>query len=466
MDLGIQFFTAAKAQHESGAKWSLIVLIVLAYLHLAIVGPFAAQTADIAAIEQDLALHQEAERHLAPVVILAADFVATVESEVKDASDALLNDKIGRFRALDGIVRQLAALGPLDAQGQAGALLFEPEIPVSYQQQQQPPPPAAGSSLLPMPAPLRGRVAEAALTVNMDPDPEYMTELERYITDAIIMPAFDRANESWASERLPALVTSAARLDGSIEGAAKSASAAAAPLNELQTAVRALREQAERFRFVPPSGSDWWRSVAGKETSIAAMFQAMNQGIHSIGQRHGELRAAQQQAASAIAETQARAKDAAARLAELEQQARDLQAQLGEIGQPLKVISVRLSVLAPLLPLVIALAIGALLLWRAESLRRMSFAVTLVANDVEGNVLRRWLAAAAGGSARLVAMREIALGAVAIAWVAAAWLSVRALPAPLMSDGALVGIALTLVVAGRAYHWHRCHQVLAAADRK
>jgi hypothetical protein len=51
VDLGIQFFTAAKAQHESGAKWSLIVLVVPAYLHLAIVGPFAAQTADMAAID-------------------------------------------------------------------------------------------------------------------------------------------------------------------------------------------------------------------------------------------------------------------------------------------------------------------------------------------------------------------------------------------------------------------------------
>lgn len=464
MDLGVQFFTAAKVQHESAAKWSLIVLIVLLYFHLAIVGPFARQTADKAEIEQELAQNQALESQLAPVVASAATFVDTVQTEVKDASTSLREDLVARFGVLNDKIVSLAMLGPEKAAGEEGAQLFRPELAVGLQQQQQqqvrPELDLLVPILDPMPSAVRGQVAEAAESQ------EYLEELERYIDESVIAPAFKRANKSWATERLQTLTSDAAQLDAQIESAAKDAGTAADQFKALQAAVAALRDEAQRLSFAPPADSDWWRTVAGKGDSIQTMMGAMTQGIGDIGQQHSVLQAAKDRTSAIIAQNEQRAKQVAEKLADLEQQTKDLQAQLGEIGEPLKVISVRLSLLAPLLPLVIALAAAALAVWRAEALRRMRFAASLVVEEAEDRVLRRWLQAAAGGSARVLAAREIAIGLVMTAWVLAAWLAVRSLPAPLLSDAAVAGIAVAVLVGGRAYHWYQSGQALAFADRR
>jgi hypothetical protein len=39
-DLGVQFFTDAKAQFDSAGKWRWIILALLAYLHVGLVLPF------------------------------------------------------------------------------------------------------------------------------------------------------------------------------------------------------------------------------------------------------------------------------------------------------------------------------------------------------------------------------------------------------------------------------------------
>jgi uncharacterized protein YlxW (UPF0749 family) len=466
VDLGVQFFTAAKAQHESAAKWSLIVLIILLYFHLAIVGPFAKQTADKAEIEQELAQNQALESQLAPVVASAATFVNAVQAEVKDASTSLREDLVARFGMLDDKIVNLAMLGPEKAAGEEGAQLFKPELAVGFpqqQQQQQQLLPQLGllvPILDPMPSALRRQVAEAAESQ------EYLEELERYIDESVIAPAFKRANESWATERRRNLASKAAQLDSQVESAAENAGTAADQFKALQAAVAALRDEAQRLRFAPPANSDWWRTVAGKGASIQIMMGAMTQSIGDISQQHGVLQAAKDRTSAIIAQNEQRAKQVAEKLADLEQQAKDLQAQLGEIGEPLKVISVRLSLLAPLLPLVISLAATALAIWRAEALRRMRFAADLVVEEAEDRVLRRWLQAAAGGSARVLAARETAIGLVMAGWVLAAWLAVRSLPAPLLSDAAIAGVAVAVLVSGRAYHWYQSAQALAFADRR
>jgi hypothetical protein len=445
----------------------LIVLIVLLYFHLAIVGPFAKQTADKAEIEQELAQNQALESQLAPVVASAATFVNAVQAEVKDASTSLREDLVARFGVLDDKIVNLALLGPEKAAGEEGAQLFRPELAVGFPQQQQqqqqqllPQLDLLVPILDPMPSALRRQVAEAAESQ------DYLEELERYIDESVIAPAFKRANRSWATERRRNLASNAAQLDAQIESAAKNAGTAADQFKALQAAVAALRDEAQRLSFAPPANSDWWRTVAGKGASIQIMMGAMTQSIGDISQRHGVLQAAKDRTSAIIAQNEQRAKQVAEKLADLEQQAKDLQAQLGEIGEPLKVISVRLSVLAPLLPLVISLAATALAIWRAEALRRMRFAASLVVEEAEDRVPRRWLQAAAGGSARVLAAREIAIGLVMAAWVLAAWLAVRSLPAPLLSDAAIASIAVAVLVGGRANHWYQSGQALAFADRR
>jgi hypothetical protein len=51
-DLGVQFFTDAKAQFDSAGKWRWIILALLAYLHVGLVLPFAADTRDKAEVDR------------------------------------------------------------------------------------------------------------------------------------------------------------------------------------------------------------------------------------------------------------------------------------------------------------------------------------------------------------------------------------------------------------------------------
>ena len=456
VDLGVQFFTAAKAQHESATKWSLIVFAVLLYFHLAIVGPFARQTAEMAELDQDLAGNKKLESQLAPVVDAAAAFVDSVQSEVKEASTALRDDLVARFGILHDKIGKIIDLGPDRAAGEEGAALFEPERADMFQQQQQqvtPPPGTLVPTLDPMPPDLRRQLAE---TTDSSQD---VGQLEHYINESVIAPAFASANDSWAGHR-DSLGSRADQLNQELEATIKAAGSAGAQLKALQQAVSALRDEAQRLRFAPPEGSDWWRTVAGKESSIRIMMGAMTQGIGDISQRQDALRAAKEKTSAIIADNQQRAKQAAEKLAELERQAADLQAQLGQIGQPLKVISIRLPVLAPLLPLVIALAAAALALWDAQALRRMGFAASLVADETENRMLRRWLQDAAGGSAQMLAAREILIAVCVIAWLLVAWLAVRSMPGPPLPQIAIIGIAAAALAGGRAYHWYQSGRAL------
>jgi hypothetical protein len=291
-----------------------------------------------------------------------------------------------------------------------------------------------------------------------------VAELNSYISDFIVAPAIENANEAWAAD-LQTIEPMAKELDEHLSSAIALAGSAAGQLSALKEAVSKLLKNARDLKFAAPRDTAWWRTVAGKEASIQKMLEAMTE---SINQRQNALKAVQTQAAQAaqaIKESDQRAEEVAADLEKLEEQARELQAQLGAIGDPLKVISIRLSVLAPLLPLVIALTIAALSLWRAEGLRRMRFAAALVASGGEGDLLRRWLQEAAGGSPRILAAREIAIAGIALAWVLVAWQAVRALPVPQLSHLEIVGLALAALIGARGYHWYQSGLALSFAGR-
>jgi methyl-accepting chemotaxis protein len=468
VDLGVQFFTAAKSQHESGAKWSLIVLVLLLYFHLAIAGPYARQTADKAEVDRALEDNRKVEAQLDPIVKSAAAFVKRVDGELTEVSARLRDDLVAHFRSLDQAIQQLSILSPEEAEGDLGNQVFTAggsggfaQQQQQQQQQQAPPPDDLAAMMAPMPPALRGMVATAAQTG--DATSQHREEIERYIAASIITPAFARANALWTSRDLPGLLDNARTLTAEIEKSAASAGNATDQLKQLQAAVASLSEEARRLSFVPPADEGWWRSVAGKEESIGAMVDAMQRGARKLGAEQGKLQAARDEVSRSVQANLERTKQIDEALAELEKQARDLQAQLGEIGEPLKVVAVRLSLLAPLLPLVIALAIAALTLWRAEALRRMRFAAGLVPSGDEGDVLRRWLQEAAGGSVGLMAVREIVIAGIAIAWVLSAWQGVRALPVPHLSSFEIVSLALTALIAARAYHCYQAGQALRIA---
>jgi hypothetical protein len=474
-DLGVQFFTAAKAQHESAAKWHLIVLAVLLYFHLALAAPFARQAEELAAVTRERDQQRLVEDQLAPILESAAAFNNFVQSEVGTASSSLKDELVAGFTTLSEKLGRLVELGPEKAAGAEGERVFQASFgvadqvqPMPWQQDQQRPNLAAPSlmipaGLAPMDPELRGRVAEAG--DRPDPDPRYLDELERYIDDAIIAPAFRRANDAWASGHSPGIADRAEQLDAQLESAVEVASAASDQLTNLRKSVAALRDASQGLTFAPPQGSGWWRTVAGKEASIRGMVGAMMQSSGDITRQQDALQTAKDKASAAIAESERRAEEVTKRQAELEEQAKALEAQLGAIGEPLKVISVRLSLLVPLLPLVIGIGMAALALWRAESLRRMSVAAALVEDPSQKHVIRHWLQAAASGSAPLLAAWQVAAGTVAAVWVLMAWQSSRLLPAAPLSSGGIAAAALAVIVAAWLYHWYRAQQALTLSLR-
>ena len=464
-DLGVQFFTAAKAQHEASGKWHLIVLALLAYFHLALAGPFAKQTEELAALVEEREQKRALESQLTEVVALADEFTGFAQEEVAAASDALRNELVGAFAALDAIIPELIRLGREKAGGEDGARLFQSSaMDGMQQQQQQAPAPETLAPVLPIMEPdLRMQVVEVAERTNGDL--RQLAALQAYITDSIVEPAIARANESWG-ERRQGIVAMAQEIDGRIRSTIDVAGDSADSLRRLDDTVLKLRKIAEELTFVVPDGTTWWGTVGGKEASIQEMLEEMTKSIDQKRSALEEVKKQANEAAEATRENDQRAQKVAAELAALEEQTKELQAQLGAIGEPLKVISLKLSLLAPLLPLIVGLGIAALVLWRSESLRRMSVAASVVADAAQDRVIRLWLRSAAGGSPALLLAWVVASGAVAAAWVLATWNATRSLPSPLLPSEAAVGLALAAVAAAWAYHWRRAAQALAIAERK
>jgi hypothetical protein len=114
-DLGVQFFTDAKAQYDSAGKWRWVVIALLAYLHVGLVVPFAADTRDKAEVDRQLANSQAAEETLKSVRDKADKMAKRVEEATKQvgaAAEDLKNELIARFQRLNKAVNALAALGP------------------------------------------------------------------------------------------------------------------------------------------------------------------------------------------------------------------------------------------------------------------------------------------------------------------------------------------------------------------
>ena len=466
-DLGVQFFTAANTQHESIAKWHLIALALLAYLHVALVVPFVEQTAKKDEVERELKANQALAEQLAPIAASAKEFGSHVQSSIDAAASDLQGDLVANFKVLNETVNSLATLGPQKAAGQEGEQLFHRQQVLQNQAQQiqqqqlQPVQADVAPTIDPMPADLRKIIAEAARM--QYPDEQYFQDLGLYINEHIIDPAFKRANDAWINDRQPGLIDEGNRLDQQLQAAIGNGGTASATLSMLRDLITGLRDRAQSLKFAPPPEPDWWKTVTGKQESIQKMIEAVQKKIGETAEQQAALQTLQDEINKLIPQKERDAVALAEALQDLEQQAKDLQAQLGEIGGPLKVIAVKLVDLAPLLPLIIGFAGAAVAIWKAEYLQRMRFAATLVGDAGQGAAVRGWLRSAAGGSGMRVAAKEMVIGALMIAWVVAAGRTAASLPAPFASHEIILMVAIAAVVAGTGYHWYRAKQALAIA---
>lgn len=309
-----------------------------------------------------------------------------------------------------------------------------------------------------MSADLRRQIAVAARAVGLG---ELPPEVQAYIESGVVKPAFMHANQAWAVSGLNIAQDGVAAIADDIAKAKSAAPAAAAELDRLAKSVEALGKEAQRLTFAPPPNSAWWRTVRGKEESILSMTSDLAARIGDFNTSQMALQTLSTQIAEIVGKNQQAATALDATLAELDKRAADLQSQLGEVGAPLKIVSFKLSEIAPLMPLIIAATLAAIAAWTADGLRRMALAAELVGGEPDRTAIRKWLHAVAGGSRTRVAGAELAVAVASVAWVLTAARNVAPLPLPFLPQPILAAIAVAAVIAARAYRWHGADQAVS-----
>jgi hypothetical protein len=439
-NLGVQFFIDAKSQYAG--KWRWVVVALLAYVHLGLVVPFTARTLDKAAVDRQLADNRKVEEALKPVAA-AADIMVKNVNEAKDGVAAKLKtDLVERFQELSRAVRVLAALDPSQAEGPRGEALFNPAQQVPH-------------LLPPMPPELRRQIAMTARNAPQEMPPER----EAYIDEAIA-PAFEHANQRWAASGLSTAKKGVATIQAEIVKAKAAAPATAAVLDGLGKSLEALGTEAQGLIFAPPANSAWWQSVSSKEASILSMTSDLAARVGDFSTSETALQTLSAHINDIVRRNQEAATDLNGTLAELNKRAADLQSQLGEIEAPLKVVSFKLSDIAPLMPLIIAAAIAVMAALTADGLRCITLAAELVGSEAERTAIRKWLHATVGTRAR-VARSELAVTIAAAAWVLTAARQVAALPPSFLPQPILAAIAVVVVVVARVYRWHTAYQAVS-----
>jgi len=484
-DLGVQFFATAKAQYESAGKWRLIVVAAIAYLHIALVTPFAAQMSDKAAVDREIAGYRAAEKELKQVLVETADIASRQDSIAKDLRD----DLVRRFAVLREDVSDLTIPGPAGSR--------ESNLNTAVSGGAVPGPASSGD--LPPPSTENARrrrlnVDQAPINPNFAPStrppgaslPDWLQakisdesafsgpggisdEFATYIEAKIIAPAFQKANDNWQKSVVPDLKKRAGELEADIKNAKakaqvvkEQAKSLGEQLDSLEAAIEKLLAEAEKLTFEPPPGQKrWWQTISGKDVSIQSIMAGVEKRVREIDTQKIALTDLQEKTADITNQKKKVLENINTALERLDKQAADLQSQLGELGGPLKAVNFRLSQLAPLMPLIVGLALAGITAWSAEGLRRMSLAARLVGDESQGSIVKAWLVSTAGGSPRRIAVQEILLAIVSVGWVLAAAWTVSTLAVSFRVP--LVILAVAAVLAARLYHWYWAGDALVAA---
>lgn len=455
-DLSEEFFTSAKTQWDASAKWQILVLVALLYFHFGIILPFAEVSAERSANELQLTEQRGFRDAIAPASDRIREFGDLVKTSIGASADFLLAEKLRRFKKLNIVVTGLVEIGPEEAAGARGEELFGPSQP-PVQMQQQPLPDPDEVTLPPMSAELRDAVARNQSAGELPP------ELVAYIQDAIIMPGFDMANARIETQDRPAIEAASEAALAAIDAAKPRATDT--ELDAAAETVAALRDQIRAFRFVPPTGTDWWRSVAGKASSIRAMLREVDRGIGEAGESLFDLTKIQAQTAATIAAAEQLSQSLKDDLDRLEKKSEELQSKFTELGGPLAVVTFKLSQLAPLLPLVLAAAIAGGSLWIAQILRKMCLALALPIRSEQDSNMRVWLRSIAGGDDRRLLLREGLILALLLIWIGAAIWQTRGLEATLVPHMLTGAVAVLLVIGARAWVWRWNAEALKMAER-
>jgi hypothetical protein len=460
-DLGVQLFTAGQEQHTAARRWLAIAAVILAWFHFLVVLPFVSLSRQHEAIQAELKLHGDLNDAVQQILAQNDQLIKSAQAKTTAASQALLDDLVGRLGRVNTAMAELHELGLDRAESDAGAAVFDstPGAHAQPMQQVRQPVPTGRPALPIMPPELRRKVAESS----NDPArrDQLLDLITPYVNDAIIHPAFVQANDAWHRGTLPTLTGDADRVHKLIESAPAGDAAVTAALKRLDSQLTAITTSAAGISFAPPSNPDWWRSLAEKERTVREVFETLAREVPGLAQQSAALQAIRSQTDAALAQQQDLQRSIERAMAELETETRKLGEQLGEIASPLKVVSVDLATGTRLLPLFIGLVFSVLTVWSANGLRKMGLAKTGIGDAAQARTADAWIHYATGGSAVSVVRNSILPALLAGAWVVAASFSASGVAKTTAAATlSIAGLALLAVAAAAAYHWRSAMSAL------
>ncbi|MCB9928547.1 MAG: hypothetical protein H6844_03900 [Alphaproteobacteria bacterium] len=281
-----------------------------------------------------------------------------------------------------------------------------------------------------------------------------------YGRDAIVKPAYERAERVWAREIRPAYGKTLSAVVQSARNAAASAPAeAAATAADLRAAADALEQRKAAIDTVTIShdthvdaslDSDWWFTVQGKAAYAGAVIASIRDQLDAVLGVASGATADIQRTLTLQARLQDEIKTAQDRLKEQFTAQRSQLASLSGFGGALPV---DLASFIGLFPLVLGLVLGLLLLRAAEERRQAALAAADLAGSPDAEpATRQWLIRQALGASGWLppAALTLALALAGAAWVWFAGTQVQGLqPAPVLrpETSALLGSAAITAAA-------------------
>ncbi len=477
-----ELLRAALSRRRAARRWSAILLVLAAWLHLQVLAPFADASAEHARIEERLAAARGElgafERAAASIAAaqrasaqalgeLTQTFVAELRAGFAElqAARTLLQARPGLQPAAPGAgppfppfppfpsFPPMLGLPPAPWTSNLPAPAGPPPSPVRAPlglpaMPPGPPPPspvqeAAPQRFPPMP-PEPGPVALAALedaevrVALEQPDPmAARSALRPFVERRIVAPAYERLNEDFRSRVAGPLREAVALLR---------AQPAAGPALEL---VDELLQLADR-RLEPPADPFWWASVEGKGGAGSLAALTYERASDALGQSRDLVARLVERG---VQEQSARLEAHKARLKALQEQLDRQIAALGELARPLGAVRLELAGLLGWAPAALGLLLASLLVWHADAGRELALlagwlASRLPAEDPDRPWLQRWLGGAATG--RLERLLPLVGAMAGAAWILALARGLAPAGDPWLPWGSGLGLALLLAGAATA----------------
>ncbi len=456
-DLATDIFKTARIQHERIVRWHLIVLAALLYLHLGIILPFAHKSAEKDSVDLRLAEQREILTSTLTVSAAAQQLGEGVRNAADEISSFVVLELVARFKKLDERVAALPDMpdGAADAAQDLAPIDFSGPQQQQQQQQQQ------LRRVLPAFVPELARLI-SRYGNSLGGAEHFQLKLDAYIEEFVVKPVFDEARGIW-DRRYVQRIDDLTRTAMAALNSAKETDHASKELIQLESSIEMLNQRVHAVDFTPPHDAGWWRTVIGKEDTIKRMLARLAADIEGVGHSTVNLETLRTQVEATVSESEMLSKEIEAEIKRLQEDAKDLQSQLGEIGGPLKVVSFELDVLGPLLPAIIAVASGIFSLMTSESLRKMSFAVTVAGAQSGSAELKPWLADAAGRSAWKMTAKLAVFSCAMGFWIIAAVFDVMPLEPAFLSHASVAAIALAVYIACRVLLWKRAAAAIRIA---